>query len=279
MVVMKRTHYILILLFALLAGACTSERHYANQFLRKHQRHTEAATETIYLCLTPTLVRTYTAYPGTAEAQGATDSLIATPKRLLDSISDSAFLAEFSNALITTLNRSKVPLVLVADEALLPAPSRDCLVLDVAALEAEEALQRVRSGFVTRGGEQFYYEHNQRLFSANGWFQLNYDTVYYFLNQEVSEAFQTQGTVLRVSNHTASVRLERRPLQVSQAYRTARSLGSLCGKLYLEKVLHEYVYRQKGRNKWYPHYTPMKNRITGWVPFDEGIRESFEVVE
>lgn len=278
---MKGKNLIIILLAALLGSACTSDYRYAKQFLRKHRFNTKSATEQIYLHLPTTLYHTNTSAPDdlTGLSLDQIDSLHADRNRLLNAINDSIFLDQFGQSLIATLSRTHVPIVKVSDERLLPPPSRDCLILDVTALEAEEFVEHCRSSFSTRQGAYYHYDHDLRHFSVNGWFQLNYDTVYYFLNQEISEEAMFKGTVISMKNKTSTIKVELTPLTVNDAYSLARELGHLCAVLYIEKVLHEYVNSKQGKNQWYLIYDDNTNDINILIPYEKGLEGSFEIVE
>lgn len=271
------------LLFALALSSCTSDYHYAKSFLRKHRRGTKKATEVIYVHV-PKMVHHYNpsvdAVPGfyymTYEQQ---DSVIRSLTTILDRLNDSIYLSQFSSSMLYTLSKTGIPIVLVDDEAQLPPPSKDALILDVTAVEAEEFVERTRSDFYTKNGVYYAYDYDLRHFATNVWFQLNYDTCYYFKSHEVSEAANRRGTVLSLHSQKATVKVEYDRINVNDAYRSAREMGQYCACLYIEKVLHEYVNSQKGANKWYLYYDYHDNDIHVMIPYETGIQESFEKVE
>jgi len=278
---MKGKNLVFILLLALLGSSCTSDYRYAKQFLRKHRFNTKNATEQIYLHLPTTVYHTNTTSPDdlTRLSSIQIDSLRAERNRLLDALNDSIFLDQFSQSLISTLKRTHIPIVQVSDESLLPPPSRDCLILDVTDLEAEEFVEHCRSSFSTRNGAQYHYDHDLRHFSVNAWFQLNYDTSYYFLNQEISEEAQFRGTVITMKDKKSTLKVELTPLTINDAYTLARELGHLSAVLYIEKVLYEHVNSKQGKNNWYLFYNDSNNDINVLIPFETGLQGSFEIVE
>lgn len=276
---MKRNILLLALAAALLSTSCTADYHYAKQFIRKHKWHTSHATEQIYLYLPTSLYRTNSTPLPSDPSLGpeALDSIARHNNLLLSALDDSLFLSQFGGALVARLSCLGVPVVKVDEERLLPPPSRDCLILDITALEAEEFVEHAQSGFTTRQGMAYVYDHDLRHFSSNLWLQMNYDTNYYFLNQEVGEEARFRATVLRLGDGEATMRVSTTPLSANDAYATAYALGTLCGQLYIERILLDYVHAKRGKNVWYMYYNPESNDVDVLVPYRQGMEGSFEV--
>ncbi len=268
----------------LLLGACSSDYHYANGFLRKFKHNKKNATEQIYVVLPHEVLHTNSSlnevedFPYLSTAQQ--DSVIDALTDLLDKVDDSIFLSQFNNAFLYTLSRARVPIVLVDNEGLLPNPDDNHLTVNIVQLEAEEFVQRNRSDFHTQKGTYYAYDYDLRHFSTNVW--MKFDTrdslgTVYFKNKEITDDFH--GTVTALRNQKATLKTQFDRITLNDAYRTARQLGQECATLYIEKILTEYVSRQKGSTKSYFYYNPADNCIDVILPYEQGARSSFEKVE
>lgn len=270
----------ILLLTGLLTASCSSDYSCAKSFLNKHKRGSASATEKIYVCLPQSVIHTNTSlnavsnFPYLTERQQ--DSVITALTALLNKIDDSVFLSQFNSALLYTISRTNVPIVLVDDETQLPAPSDQVLTLNIPQLEAEEYLQKRRSDFSTRGGTYYAYDYDLRHFSTNAWFVFGGDSNVYFKNLEISETFK--GTVKQLSQRDKKATIDGHfnRIAMGNVYQTARDLGTLCGTLYVERVLTQYVRSKRGSNSEYFYYQPKTNDIGSEKPYKDGIAEGFE---
>lgn len=279
---MKRRYPILLItLAALLCTSCAGDYYVANSFLKKHKRHSKSATEKIYVCLPQQIFHTNTSnwdlLDGLSEQQQ--DSVAKEWNRILPKVNDSIFLGQFANSLLYVLSKTHIPIVIVDEERLLPPPSKDNLILDVYALEAEEFMEHTRSDFYTRRGVYYAYDHDLRHFSANAWLQLNFDTSYFFKNVEMSEEATFTGTVLSLKDDKVTMKVEQTNLTVNDAYLAARQLGEDCAVNYIEKVVHEYIKAKKGTNEWYLYYSPNSNEFVMMAPYKDDNPYSFEKIK
>ena len=268
------------LITGLLAVSCTTDYSCAKSFLNKHRRGSASATEKIYVCLPKEVVHTNTSlnevtnFPYLTERQQ--DSVIASLTALLDKIDDSVFLSQFSSALLYTISRTNVPIVLVDDETRLPKASEQVYTLNIPQLEAEEFLQKRRSDFSTRNGVYYAYDYDLRHFSANAWFEFGGDSSVYFKNLEIAETFKGSVKKLSQQEKKATIDGHFNRIGLNNVYQTARDLGTLCGTLYVERVLTQYIRSRRGSNSEYFYYLPKTNDIGQEVPYKEGMAEGFD---
>lgn len=279
---MRKQLYILtVLSFILLLSSCSSDLHYANAFLRKFERNKASATEQIYVSLPRTLIHTNSSLnevPGfSLMSEREQDSVIASLTRFLDKVDDSIFLDQFNKAFLFTLSRTRIPIVVVNDRSQLPMADDQHFTVDIVQIEAEEYVQRQRSDFRTKKGMYYAYDYDLHHFATNVWLRLDpRDTIdqVYFKNDEISDDFR--GTVKSIKEGKATLKTDFDRIDINDVYRSARRLGSACATLYVEKILAEYVCRSKGTNQSYFFYNPGFNGIEEVIPYDEGIKESFE---
>lgn|SRR5574344_376510 len=280
-----KSHRILYFLAALAATvvllpSCTSDRYYAQSFLRKHKHNKPSATEQIYVCLPHEVLHTNSSLNAIEDfaylSATQQDSVIASLTRILNNVDDSIFLDQFCSSLLYTLSCTRIPIVLVENPQQLPAASNQALIFKIPQLEAEEFVEHTRSDFYTRKGVYYAYDYDLRHFSTNVWLQFGADTAVYFNNMEVSDYFR--GTVTSIRNQKATMEGNFDRININDAYYTARRLGTLCATHYIERVLTDYVKQKKGANEWYFYYDFIDNNINGMVPFKEGMAESFEGV-
>ena len=262
-------------------SSCATDRHYANSFLRKHRWGTKTATEKIYVHVPKTLTHTNSSLNQIEDFDMLTyeqqDSVIAALTKVLDKIDDSIFLTQFTNMLCYALAQTHIPILIVEDEKQLPPPSKDCLILDVCEIEAEEFVKPSRSDFYTRRGVYFNYDYDLRHFATNVWLQLNYDTNYYFYDIVIAEDFR--GVVTKLKGEDAQLKGKFNRITVNDAYEAARTLAVQIASRYIEKCLHEYVFNKKGENTWYWYYDYIDNYLHYGVPYKEGMKDGFKVVE
>ena len=277
----KRLSFLFVAAAMLLLVGCNSDLHYAKSFIRKFDRNKAEATEKIYVVLPREVIHTNSTLnniPGFSfMTEREQDSVIAAMTGIVDKINDSIFIDQFSQAFLYTLSRSKIPIVLVDDVSRLPKADDQHFVVNFVQLEAEEFLQPCRSEFKTAKGLRYNYDYDLRHFSTNVWLMLDQqDTLgqVCFRNDEVRETFR--GTVKSIKDGKATMKTNFERINVNDAYRSARRLGSECTTLYVEKILAEYVCRTKGSNESYFLYNAGVNAVEGVVPYDEGIKESFE---
>lgn len=281
---MKKIYTLILFAASLFFVGCTSDYHYANSFIKKFKQGKKTATEQIYVCLPKQVIHTNSSLNDIEDFAFLSitqqDSVIAALTQILDKVDDSIFLEQFNSSFLFTLSRIKVPIVLVDSPDELPKPDDNHFVIDIAQLEAEEFLQRSRSDFITRKGTYYSYDYDLRHFSTNVWLRIDaVDTsdVVYFKNEEVMDEFR--GTVTSLKDGKATLKTDFRRINTNDAYRTARVLGRACATLYIEKMLTEYVCRQKGTNKTYFYYSAGTNSIEVIMPYQQGIKESFEKIQ
>lgn len=279
---MRKYLYILtVLSIIMLMSSCSSDLHYANSFLRKFERNKASASEKIFVLLPQTVIHTNSSLnevPGfSLMSETEQDSVIASLTKILDKLDDSIFIDQFNKSFLFTLSRSRIPIVVVNDRNQMPAADDQHFTVEIVQLEAEEYVRHRRSDFRTRKGMYYAYDYDLSHFSTNVWLRLDArDTndQIYFKNVETSEHFR--GTVTSINEGKATMKTNFERIDVNDAYRVARRLGSICATLYVEKILTEYVCRTKGTARAYFYYNPQYNGIDEVVPYDEGIKESFE---
>lgn len=269
------------LLLALVATSCTSDLYYAGSFLRKFEQGKSTATEKIYVHLPESMIHTNSSLnevPGfMLMSEQEQDSVIASKTAIVDKIDDSIFLSQFNSAFLFTLSRTRIPIVLVGDASKMPKADDQHFTVDFVQMEAEEYMEPCTSSFKTRNGLNYRHDYDLRHFSLNVWMKLDArDSVgeVFFKNEEIGETFR--GRVLSIEGGHASMQADYERIDVNDAYRVARRLGSLCATLYVEKILSEYVCRTKGTNQTYFIYDPWMNTIESLLPYSEGAKESFE---
>lgn len=267
-----------ITLATMLLASCSSDYHYAKQYLRKHKHKSSKATEQIYVYLPKkvSFTNTSASIDTTNLSPEQQDSVHAELNAILSRLNDSIFLSQFSQSLLYTLSKSHIPVIVVQEERLLPPPSRDALILDIYALEAEEFVEPSRSDFYTRKGTYYAYDHNIRHFSGNVWLQMDYDTSFYFYNIELSDDMDFHGVVLSMKNEKANMQVEQKKINVNDAYAVARQMGTDCAVMYIEKILHDYVRTKNGTNTWYLFYDHHDNDIHLMIPYESGTKVGFE---
>ena len=74
----------------------------------------------------------------------------------------------------------------------------------------------------------------------------------------------------------ATLRSKFERIGVNEAYSSARTLGTECATLYVEKMLTDYVRLKKGTNNSYFYYDAYANKIPVVVPYEDGVKESFQ---
>lgn len=268
-----------IVLFAL--TGCSSDLYYASTFINKFERQSDKAVEQIYVALPQGVIHTNSSLNEVAGFmfmnEREQDSVIASKTAILNRVDDSILLSQFSSAFLYALSRTKIPIVVVSDPSKLPVADDQHFTVNFVQMELEEYLQPNESRFTTRSGVNYSYPYQLRHLSLNAWMQLDArDTLseVYFRNREVEESFRGTVTSLRDGKATLKTHFDR--LAPADAYRTAWNLGIECATLYVEKILSEYVCRTKGTNQTYFYYNPACNCIEDVVPYDEGIKTSFE---
>ena len=277
---MKKT-ILLIPLFAMFFTSCTTDWYYAGAFLNKFEMQKASATEQIYVVLPKSVIHTNSSLNDIAGfmfmSEREQDSIIASKTAILNRLDDSIFLSQFNEAFLYVLSRTKMPVVVVDDESRLPVADDQHFTVNIVQVEAEEYMQPSQSRFATRGGTKYAYDYQLRHFSMNVWLRLDArDTAdaLFFKNREIEESFH--GTVTSLQNGKATMKTHFDRIGVGDAYQTAYAFGAQCATLYVEKILSEYVCRAKGTNKTYFYYSPSCNCIEEIVPYDEGIKTSFE---
>lgn len=282
---MKRP-VLLIVATALLAllCSCKGDFYYANSFLRKFERNKSTATEQIYVSLPREVLHTNSSLntvPGfSLMSVREQDSVIASLTHVLDKLDDSIFLAQFNQAFLFTLSRTRIPIVVVDHPSQLPKADDQHFVINFVQFEAEEFVEPHRSDFRTKKGMYYAYDYDLRHFCTNVWIQLDArDSLgeVYFKNDEVEESFH--GAITSIQDGKATLKTDFDRIDVNDAYRLARRLGSYCATLYVEKMLTEYVCRSKGSTQYYFIYNPGYNAIEEILPYDEGVKDSFDKVQ
>ena len=277
-----RKLYILLYLVALFAVAgCSSDLYYASTFINKFERQSDKAVEQIYVALPQGVIHTNSSLNEVAGfmfmSEREQDSVIASKTAILNRVDDSILLSQFSSAFLYALSRTQIPVVVVSDPSKLPVADEGHFTVNFVQMELEEYLQPGESRFSTRGGVNYSYPYQLRHLSLNAWMQLDARdsaSEVYFRNREIEETFRGTVTSLRDGKATLKTHFDR--LAPADAYRTAWNLGIECATLYVEKILTEYVCRAKGTNQTYFYYNPACNCIEDIVPYDEGIKDSFE---
>ncbi len=279
----KKLSFFVVAMEMIILSGCSSDYYYANTFLRKFETGRKNTTEQIYVVLPREVIHTNSslgsvhgfAYMNEREQ----DSVITSLTKILNCINDSIFLDQFNNAFLFTLSRTCIPVVVLSDASKMPIADDQHFTVNIVQLEAEEFVQHQRSDFQTKKGLYYAYDYDLRHFSVNTWLKLDAcDTTssVYFRNKEIEERFQ--GTVKSIKDGRATLKTNFELIDVNDAYKLARSLGAECATLYIEKILTEYVCRTKGTNDTYFYYDPRYNMIESVLPYDEGIKESFEVM-
>ncbi len=274
---MKRLLPLCLLAICCLAG-CRSEYHMANSFLTKFDRQKKDATEQIYVHLPRTVLHTNSALNAVEDfAQLSAlqqDSVIATLTRILDKVNDSIFLSQFNQSLLYTLSRSNIPVVMVDDAARLPVADSQHFVLNILQLEAEEYLQKNYSDFSTRKGVYYHYKYDLRRFSSNVWLSFG-DSNVYFKNYELGERFN--GTITQLHDNQATLQSHFDRIDVNDAYLAARTLGVLCGQLYIEQLINKHIAGDS--TEYYYLYDPAGNSVYERIPADEAAQIGFQRIE
>ena len=277
---MKRPYIIFAAAFLLLTS-CSSDIYYAGSFLRKFELGKSTATECIYVSLPTQVFHTNSSLNDIVgfaylpvEWQ---DSIIASKTAILDKVNDSIFLSQFSNMFLYVLSRSRIPIVVVDSEEQLPKADDQHFTVNFVQMELEEYLQPARSDFSTRKGAYYAYDYDLRHFATHVWLKLDSQdslSSVYFTSNEVRDDFH--GVVTSLSDGKATMRTNFDRITVNDAYAMARRMGYECARLYVEKILAEYVCRAKGSNQTYFLYDPASNSIDDVLPYDEGVKYSFE---
>lgn len=273
-----------LLAVLMLATGCTTDYHYANSFIRKHRHAGKEATEQLYVCLPDAVIHTNSSLNDVPDfyllSYEEQDSLIAAKTDILNRIDDSIFLSQFNGMFLYTLSRLRVPVIVVSDPSRLPKADDDHLVINFVQFEAEEYVQPSRSSFYTTRGYYYAYDYDLRHFALNVWLQFcepaDTNATVFFKNAEISEGFQ--GTVTALKDDHATLKTNFTRIDANDAYQLARQLGRDCATLYVERMLTEYVCRKKGTNNSYFYYNPQTDRIDVILPYEHGIKESFEKV-
>ncbi len=277
----NRLQLLIVWVFICMLSSCNSDLHYANSFIRKFERGKATATEQLYVCLPQGVIHTNSSLndvPGfSLMSEREQDSVIASLTQILDKVDDSIFLDQFNKSFLFTLSRIRMPIVVVDNPAQLPVADDQHFTINFVQLEAEEYVDHNRSDFRTKKGMYYAYDYDLRHFATHVWMKLDArDTndYVYFKNDEIGEDFH--GTVKSIKDGKATLKTKFDRIDVNDAYRVARRLGSACAILYIEKMLTEYVCRSKGTNESYFYYNAGVNAIEAVVPYDEGVKESFE---
>lgn len=276
---MKKVLFLCASLMALFLSSCTSESYYASSYLYKFERGSDDATECIYVSLPKEVIHTNSSLNDISGfmfmSEYEQDSVIASKTAILDKVNDDIFLSQFTSHFLYTLSRSRIPIVLVNDASQLPMADSSHLVVDLAQLELEEYLEPQRSDFSTRKGYYYYYDYDLRHLSVNLWlrFDVRDSAEVYFLGDGVDENFH--GTVVSLDEGTARMKVDFERINVNHAYDLARQLGHQCATLYIERIVTDYVRRQKGKNDYYFIYNPAGNYFEDMIFYEEGIKESF----
>ncbi len=266
----------------LMLAACSSDLHYAKRFIRKFEYQRPDATERIYVSLPKTLLHTNSTIADIKwfdyMPSAWQDSVIGANTAILNRINDSIFLAQFSQSFLFTLSRLQVPIVIVDDPSRLPLTSDSLFSVSIPQLEAEEWLQPTRSDFHTRTGDYYYYDYKLRHFATHVWLRFGgADTLTPVSSQQGEGDDTFHGAVTRIQSGHAQMRTNFERINVNDAYRLARQLGTECATLYVERLLTEYVCRSKGTNGSYFYYNPQFNEIDRVLPYDP--KEGFERVD
>ncbi len=274
---MKRLLPLYLLVACCLSG-CHSEYHLANSFLTKFERQKKDATEQIYVHLPSTVLHTNSALNEIDDfallSVRQQDSVIYALTHLLDKVNDSIFLNQFNQSLLYTLSLSNIPIVIVDEAAHLPAADSQHFVLNILQLEAEEYLQKNYSDFSTRKGVYYHYKYDLRHFSSNVWLSLG-DSAIYFKNYELGERFN--GTVTQLKGNQATLQSHFDRIDVNDAYLTARTLGVLCGQIYLEQLINKQI--ADSNADYYYLYDPSTNSVYDRVLATDAAQAGFQRID
>lgn len=275
----KRLLFIAISLMLFALSSCTADYYYAGSYLNKFERGKDDATERIYVSLPREVYHTNSSLndiPGfMLMSEYEQDSVIASKTAILDKVNDDIFLSQFTSYFLYTLSQFCVPIILVQDPSELPKADDQHLVIDLAQIEIEELLEPQRADFSTRKGYYYFYDYDLRHLAVNLWlrFDASDSADVYFLGNGVDETFH--GTVVSLDEGQAKMKTQFERINVNDAYRLARELGSHCATLYVERLVTEHVRRVKGTNEWYFIYNPAGNYFDDMILYEKGIKESF----
>ena len=275
----RRLLNIAVLLMLVGLSSCSTDFYYAGSYLTKFERGKEDATERIYVSLPQEVYHTNSSLndiPGFMfMSEYEQDSVIASKTAILDKVNDDIFLSQFTSYFLYTLSKFCIPIILVRDASELPKADDQHLVVDLAQIEIEELLEPQRSDFTTRKGYYYYYDYDLRHLAVNLW--LRFDATdsadVYFLGNGVDETFH--GTVVTLNEGEAKMKVDFERINVNDAYRLARELGTQCATLYVERLVTEHVRRVKGNNDWYFIYNPDGNYFDDMIFYEQGVKESF----
>ncbi|MBR6417484.1 MAG: hypothetical protein IKS36_01615 [Bacteroidales bacterium] len=275
----KRLLFIAISLMLFALSSCTADYYYAGSYLNKFERGKDDATERIYVSLPREVYHTNSSLndiPGfMLMSEYEQDSVIASKTAILDKVNDDIFLSQFTSYFLYTLRQFCVPIILVQDPSELPKADDQHLVVDLAQIEIEELLEPQRADFSTRKGYYYFYDYDLRHLAVNLWlrFDASDSADVYFLSNGVDETFH--GTVVSLDEGQAKMKTQFKRINVNDAYRLARELGTHCATLYVERLVTEHVRRVKGTNEWYFIYNPAGNYFDDMILYEKGIKESF----
>ena len=275
----KRLLFIAISLMLFALSSCTADYYYAGSYLNKFERGKDDATERIYVSLPREVYHTNSSLndiPGfMLMSEYEQDSVIASKTAILDKVNDDIFLSQFTSYFLYTLSQFCVPIILVQDPSELPKADDQHLVVDLAQIEIEELLEPQRADFSTRKGYYYFYDYDLRHLAVNLWlrFDASDSADVYFLGNGVDETFH--GTVVSLDEGQAKMKTKFERINVNDAYRLARELGTHCATLYVERLVTEHVRRVKGTNEWYFIYNPAGNYFDDMILYEKGIKESF----
>lgn len=275
----KRLLFIAISLMLFALSSCTADYYYAGSYLNKFERGKDDATERIYVSLPREVYHTNSSLndiPGfMLMSEYEQDSVIASKTAILDKVNDDIFLSQFTSYFLYTLSQFCVPIILVQDPSELPKADDQHLVVDLAQIEIEELLEPQRADFSTRKGYYYFYDYDLRHLAVNLWlrFDASDSADVYFLSNGVDETFH--GTVVSLDEGQAKMKTKFERINVNDAYRLARELGTHCATLYVERLVTEHVRRVKGTNEWYFIYNSAGNYFDDMILYEKGIKESF----
>lgn len=275
----KKLLFIAISLMLFALSSCTADYYYAGSYLNKFERGKDDATERIYVSLPREVYHTNSSLndiPGfMLMSEYEQDSVIASKTAILDKVNDDIFLSQFTSYFLYTLSQFCVPIILVQDPSELPKADDQHLVVDLAQIEIEELLEPQRADFSTRKGYYYFYDYDLRHLAVNLWlrFDASDSADVYFLGNGVDETFH--GTVVSLDEGQAKMKTQFERINVNDAYRLARELGTHCATLYVERLVTEHVRRVKGTNEWYFIYNPAGNYFDDMILYEKGIKESF----
>ncbi len=285
---MKRTKFIGFLMSIMIVSACTSEWNLANSYVEKFSTKSYVPTEAIYVCLPTSVVHTNQTLNQMDDfldlSEEQQDSVINTNTKFLNKLDDAVFLKQFNDNLVYHLKRLGIPVTVVSNAQELPkAVPNKIFTLNIVQVEAEEFVKKTRSDFYD--AEVYYhYDYDLNGFSTNVWYLLN-DTIandtnptVYYKNFEVTDVFN--GEVRSIKGQKAHVTGKMQRIAINDAYKTAYLAGVISAKLFLEKIITEYVGSQvKGMPNYYFKYNPMTNRLYDYEYLERGKEESFQKIE